>query len=510
MPLARSVAPTGVLPALFVVLLSAVSLAATPPPPPATQPAPEPASTPPTSQAVNPSPPESPTQPQPRGPTYNLLRWTDDFSYLEGPPDSYVKDVFDPIKWIPIGDKLRLSFGGEFRVRIESRTNMYLNQRDPTQDTLLLHRYFLHADIHYDNWARVFLQGINAMIEDRDGPPSPVEENRFDFQQAFVDLRILGPDVPLTLRIGRQELFYGVQRFVSPLDWSNDRRRFDGVKLFYEGEAWNVDAFWTRPLPIDLEDGLDHKPDQWDETSDFFGLYVTYKKIPYHVLDLYYFGLNNRGDLLNANGRIGDRTLHMIGSRLHGEIGPWYYDTELAGQFGTFAGDNIQAWAWAIDAGYTFLDVPWKPRLGAGFDFASGDRNPDDGQHQRFDHLYPLGHSWLGYIDITARENIVHGELSFSVKPRDNLAVRLAYHDFWLAQERDGLFNVGGALSRRDPDGGSGKHVGREVDLTIDWRVDRHQTVLLGWSHLWDGTFLNETGDAGQQDFIYAQYKVQF
>ena len=38
---------------------------------------------------------------------------------------------------------------------------------------------------------------------------------------------------------------YGKQRLVSPLDWANTRRTFEGVRLLTELSGWNVDLFLT-------------------------------------------------------------------------------------------------------------------------------------------------------------------------------------------------------------------------------------------------------------------------
>ena len=166
------------------------------------------------------------------GPKYLDLRYDEDFTYLDGEPDTFEADFFDPIKNIHLGEDWRLSLGGEMRMRLEAETNKSFGSREPAQDTFFLHRHLLHADLRYRNLFRVFVQGITAFDEDRDLPPRPTDENKWDLHQAFFDLRFLGENQPWTLRIGRQELRYGNERLVSPLDWVNTRRRFDAVKLF--------------------------------------------------------------------------------------------------------------------------------------------------------------------------------------------------------------------------------------------------------------------------------------
>lgn len=50
------------------------------------------------------------------GPNYLNLRYNEDFSYLGDPDGSYIKDPWDPIKWIPIGDDWHLMLGGQARL----------------------------------------------------------------------------------------------------------------------------------------------------------------------------------------------------------------------------------------------------------------------------------------------------------------------------------------------------------------------------------------------------------
>lgn len=462
-----------------------------------------------TPPAVEPVPDPQPPKPLP-GPKYKYLRFDDDFSYLDGPEGSYQEDFFDPIKNIRLGEDWRLSLGGEIRVRLEAETNKAFGAGRPTQDTFLLHRVFLHADLKYRNVARVFLQGVNAMIEDRDGMMLPIWENRFDFQQLFLDLRVLGEDVPLTFRVGRQELNYGKQRLVSAFDWANTRRRFDGVKLFWRGENLKVDAWWTHPVPVSLAERLNRKPDEYREEAQFYGLYSTYKIDSTHGVDGYFLALDDIGRRVNANGRAGDLTLFTLGSRFWGKTGPWDYETELAGQWGRWAGDSIQAWMFTIEGGYTFRECPWTPRIGVGYDYASGDDDPTDQNHQTFNQLFPLGHAYFGWADLVGRQNVHDARVHLTFKPHKKITAKVVMHALWLDEERDALYNAGGAATRRSPFALGGQEIGQELDLLVAWKIDTHQSMLFGYSHMWDGHFIKQTGASDDPDLFYVQYAFKF
>lgn len=439
-----------------------------------------------------------------RGPKYANLRFEEDFSYL-GEPADHTGDLWDPIKHIRLNDDWYVSIGGEFRFRWESETNKSFGSVDPTTDNFTIHRWLLHADFHYRDRFRLFVQGIGAFDEDRDLAPRAIDENRWDVQQLFFDVN-LGDDRAWTLRTGRQELLYGNERMVSPLDWANTRRRFDGVKLFTQGALWDVAMWWVRPVPVQRK-----QRDRFSEDFDFYGLYTTYKGIKNHGLDLYFLGIDDDGNPRNANFKVGDRDIYTLGARFWGKTATWDYETELAGQWGNWAGDTAQAWAWTIDGGYTFADVASRPRLGAGFDLATGDDNPFDSSVGTFDQLFPLGHKYFGFLDLIGRRNVNAANVNVSAWPvAKKLRAAAAFHTFWLNEKDDAVFAADGSAGRRDVTGRSGREIGHELDLTLLWKLDVHSSVLVGYSHFWVQDVIVNTGPSEDADLFYVQYKYTF
>lgn len=440
------------------------------------------------------------------GPKYMNLRWEEDFGYLDGAPDSYQGDFFDPVKNIRWGDDWRLSVGGEFRYRLEAETNKAFGATEPAQDTFHMFRYMLHADLKYGKLFRAFAQGIAAFDEERDLAPRGSDENRWDLHQLFFDVRVLGEDLPLTLRVGRQELQYGNQRYVSPLDWATVRRRFDGVKLFAKGKRLDADLWYAKPVVVQRK-----QRDRYNEDYDFYGAYVTFKGIPRHGVDAYFFASDKIGNGRNPNGKAGDESRFTLGSRFWGETAGFDYEAELAGQWGRWAGDTIQAWSWTIDGGYTFADMLWKPRLGAGFDWASGDEHPFDGKVGTFDQLFPLGHAFFGYLDLIGRQNVTAVNVNLSAWPVEKkVKAAMIYHTFWLNDNKDALYNAAGLPGRRDAAGNSGTEIGHELDVTLLWKLDVHSSLLLGYSHFWDSDFIIQTGVSEDADLFYVQYGFKF
>ena len=99
----------------------------------------------------------------------------------------------------------------------------------------------------------------------------------------------------------------------------------------------------------------------------------------------------------------------------------------------------------ATQVGYT-IPAPTRPRVHAGFDYASGDDDPTDGTIGTFNQLFPLAHKHLGFIDLVGRQNIsaVSGGVSFI--PARRLAVAVSGHHFSRATSTDALYNAGGGI----------------------------------------------------------------
>lgn len=430
-----------------------------------------------------------------------------DFRYLEQP--GHDKDFFDPVKRIHLGSDWLLSFGGSFWYRYMHETDSRLNAAGINNDYHLL-RTRLHADLWYQDQFRLFAEMLDARALGLDLPALAIDKNHTDMLNLFADVK-LGQfmDGLAYLRVGRQELLYGSQRLISTLDWANTRRTFQGVKTFWQTPAFNLDAFWVRPMVTEP-----NQFDNWDKDRNFVGLWGTYKAIPGQVLDLYYLSLiDNRivspANITQGNVLQGDSVLHTIGARWVGDYERILYELEGMYQFGKRSHLDISAFSIASGVGYQ-LPLPMNPQFWLRYDFASGDKNHRDGRSNTFNQLFPFGHYYFGYIDQVGRQNIHDFNAQFTLHPQPWVTFLGQYHRFYLANKRDYLYNAAGAGTIRDITGQSGSHVGDEIDFTINFHLSRHQDVLLGYSKLFTGEFLKNTRPGVSPDLFYAQYNFRF
>ena len=451
---------------------------------------------------------------KPAGPPspYKGVYYDNDFSYLDKPNNKY-HAFGDAWKRLEATDCSVLDLGGEFRLRYHLEHNLRGSNLTGRSDEFLLERTRLYANWEYDGFVRLYAEAIDANSDFEHFTPRTIEENRFDALNLFGDLLLTEDDgSKLWGRVGRQELLYGNERLVSPLDWSNTRRTFDGAKIFWRGEDWNVDGYWVRPVPFAQHVNSDVNFDAPDQSQEFMSLYATFKGIKDKTLDLYYFRYaeyNGPGTFFAPQ----DFNLNLFGGRWLAKSGDWLGELEGGYQFGEWGATNQSAGFFTAGLGRQFPDACWKPKLWLYYDFASGDANPNDGEHGTFNQLFPLGHKYFGYCDLVGRQNIHDLNLQLTTTPHKKLTFMVWYHIFHLDEARDALYNANGTAIRVDNTGAAGTDVGQELDLTLTWNVRPRADLLFGYSHFYQGDFVratNPVGVNGDVDFFYTQFNWRF
>ena len=295
---------------------------------------------------------------------------------------------------------------------------------------------------------------------------------------------------PAYVRVGRQELLFGSQRLISPLDWANTRRTFQGVRGFRQTEKLDFDLFWVQPVLANA-----NRFDSVDNNQNFAGAWATYRPKKGQAIDAYYLMLDNTNRVTQLGIPRGNFTRHTVGGRYAGNIDNFLFDTEAAMQFGEQNGRDVLAGMVTAGAGYNAKEAMWNPTLWAYYDYASGGGGTT-GTADTFHQLFPFGHYYLGWIDQVGRQNIHDLNFHLYLYPNKWLTTWLQFHSFWLADSRDALYNAGGNAIRRSVGGTAGTHVGEEVDVVLNFHLSKHTDLLTGYSHLWGGEFLRNTSSA--------------
>lgn len=450
--------------------------------------------------------PSSQTAPAPSlSPSYKQLRYEEDWSFLHDPTRR--TDVLDRIKYIPLGDKedWYLTIGGEVRLQYERFRNLGWGQAPEDDSGYLLQRYMLHADLHLGDHARVFFQIKSGLESGRTGGPRPVDEDKLDVHQAFVDVAFpFRAERPLVLRVGRQELLFGSARLIGPRDGPNVRLSFDGLRASLQAGAWRVDGFVAKP--VETRPGL--FDDASDHTRTFWGVYAVRPLAlpPNGNLDLYYLGIDRKQAQFDKG--TARETRHSIGVRLWGQRQAWDYNCESIYQMGKFGRGNIRARTAGSDIGYTLRSIRFRPRLGLKADIASGDRERSKHNLQTFNALFPRG-QYFGDAGLIGLANLMdlHPSVDFHIAER--LTVTGDWAFFWRESTRDGIYGNGINLLRSGQTSRA-RYIGSQPSLLLEWRATRHITFETSWAYFFAGQFLKETMPGRNLDYITARVTYKF
>jgi hypothetical protein len=415
-----------------------------------------------------------------------------DFTYLDDPNNTQF-DYADFLKRIHIGDNWLISTGGEIRDRYATIQNAQLYNKKPyagADDTFNLFRARVYADFWYRDDFRLFVEGITAYSSGQSIPMSSTDVEQNEFLNLFIEAKLfaLGEDNAY-VRVGRQEMLFGSQRLVSPSDWSNARRTFQGVRAYYHTDTIEEDIWVMNPVIPDPQ-----QISSIDDKQVFAGNYFKYRFNRDISMDMYYMYLENDNSVATGQGgAIGGYDVHTLGGRFIGEQNQFLWDFEGAVQAGKWSNQDIFASMGVAGVGYWFKNVPTSPTLWAYYDYASGTQNPSSNLHQTFNPLFPFGHTYFAGLDTIGRENIRDFHVEYASFVTDWFRVSGGYHALSLDSAKDALYSPSGSVVRQDTTGKSGTDVGQATQLNLQFHIDNHNVILLSWSHLYAGTFIKDT-----------------
>ena len=395
-------------------------------------------------------------------------------------------------------------------------------------DDYVLNQTRLWADADVNEHLRIFIQIQDARAFGVEGgtvgfatPPTVpgVANNRIDIHQGYFDIKKLF-DLPLTVRVGRQEIVWGDHRVIGNLVWSNQGRVFDGGRFMWDTDAIHAEAFAVK---TDEDGYLSYAVDGGGNSDEnvYAGMLAFKKLVPGALLELMYIQKNNQ-DQAAVPVAIRDNTIiHDFGVRIDGKLpnlNAVDYTLEAHGQTGDWGDLDQEAWAFAGRVGYTLKNVAWTPRIGFEYDFASGDDDQTDGDHETFENLYPTNH-WqgnYGFIDLVSWQNMHDFRTNLKVNPTNKLMVQVDYHYFLLDEEEDGWYNAAGALVAARPAApaagfaSNDDNLAQEVDLTVSYQLYKNVGILAGYSWFTPEDWIEDTIGDFDTSWGYLQTTVTF
>ena len=398
----------------------------------------------------------------------------------------------------------RLDIGGDFRTRFHRERGIRglgLTGRD---DDFWLTRYRLYADYDLNQNIRLFGEYLYADSGGENFNNRPIEENRNEIQNLFVDLRF--PEVEsgsFSMRLGRQELLFGAQRLVSPLDWANTRRTFQGGRATFKRGKMKLDAFLVNP--VNRIAANESKIDDANGDVVFFGSYASFKQTDGTLLDFYFLGLDNNA--LSFDNQ-------TIGGRIAGNTEHYLFEAEGGFQFGTNSDGS------GHDAGFLTCGIGKRldylrpgSKIWFWYDWASGGDESFVGRgDDSFDHLFPLAHKYLGLADLYGRRNINDANLQLIWPMLDRRFKFLVWYHYLFLHEKTTPYGVTLVPFNTTALAGD-RELGHELDLVFTFAPNPRNRLVLGYSHFFAGKYYNTTPGVPSTDdgnFFFSEYQIRF
>ncbi len=403
----------------------------------------------------------------------------------------------------------------QVRYRLESKDNFDFSDTREDRDVYHLIRTRVGIDYTPIKQVEVYAQLQDSRVEGIEDYSKTTLAHFMDIRQLYFSLKdLIEPQgiLPHTkLTFGRQSLQFGSGRLIGDPDWSNIGQTFDAGRL---GLAWDkpnvkTDIFFgsltANKTPREGNDFYDRFSK--DSIGGYYTVWGVDKKL---TVEQYLINRKTNKNISfgpSGSAELDEYTMggRIVAKELHG----FDYELEMAGQWGDFNDKDIAAMMTVALVGYTF-DIPWKPRLGFEFDYASGDTNSSDATRNTFDNLYPANHAFYGYMDFVGLQNLNDYRYSLSVNPTDKLKVTTDLHFIYLDTVKDSFYSAARGVTRTSSGIGINSHVGNELDLWASYKICPYASVVVGYSRLFAGKYLAQTGANDDADFGYTQLTFNF
>lgn len=410
------------------------------------------------------------------------------------------REPFDALKYIPLSEhdsRTYLSLGINIRERFETNdTNFGIAGN--RQDEYLLSRTEAHADLRVAGQLQVFFQLQSDIAPGKDRL-TPVDQDRLSIEQGFVALSEPCGHGRVLVRIGRLEIAFDLQRFLSTRDGPNVRQSFDGVAVAYTQGPWRVNALYTHPVQNRDASSFD---DYSGPRLSFDLLRLERELTAASSLSAYVGQF--RQDEVRFPSASGNERRDLAEARLTGVSGRFDWDAEVMSQTGRIGLQSIHAWATGVVIGQTFGSSTIRPRVSLQFDAASGDKSPTDHQLNTFNSLFPSGYYFTnaGY---TTYANLAHVKAAVSMSPMANLKLSAGTGVEWRATVADAIYTLPNVPVPGTAGRGS-HYVGTYGQFRADCSVTPHVALALEYVHFSVGATLISTG-GHDTDYLAAEVR---
>lgn len=307
------------------------------------------------------------------------------------------------------------------------------------------------------------------------------------------------------VRLGRQEVNYGTERFLGALDWLSNARSFDGARLHLTPSAKiEFDAFGA------ITRGPNRFVDPMMVSHSTFGDYFAAAQLAYLVspalrLEANYFYRHDGATaaLPTRERDIHSPTVHATGNY---QNGLFRYDVEATVQTGQTNTGRHLAYAFAGDF-WARLGGAGRPTLDGGATYSTGtssNRHVDE-----LENFFPTNHKFYGFMDLFGLRNVIEGHIGVSHRfTHPNLTIAARGFEFWeQTTNANSRWSSATGTTLGTGQGGS-RHMGSEVDLWATYKPFEFLALTGGYSLFAPGSAASAMGHGETQHWMWLQVDV--
>jgi Alginate export len=397
-----------------------------------------------------------------------------------------------------------LSLDGQVRLRTEDFTSYeYISGNQRIYE---LTREYGGLAVRPTSYLTGYMQFIDAHALGL--PVSSVASNMrdvFDLRQGYLELH----HDNIRLYAGRKELLFGNERVVGISDWTNVSRTFDGFFGHFgdRTDKNSVDAFSTSVVAI--------HPTSLDKHGaglTFSGVYGTIGSwIPNTTVTPFVL-VKAFPRVKSQQGIYGSEVETTFGAEADGRL-PVGFDYDVLGdlQRGSYSNDSIHAGAGIAKVAYLFKFVPWKPRLGGEYDYATGNPHQNPNRISTYDQQYPSDHNAFGLFDLFGFQNITQRRVNLDLGPTKNLTLLIQGEALGVASRFDSVYNSAeGVIVQAPSQGFATTSIGDGFDASAKYVFHKYWVVNTGVGHFFPGSLMSANAHGAPLTYLFFGITYRF
>jgi hypothetical protein len=289
------------------------------------------------------------------------------------------------------------------------------------------------------------------------------------------------------------------QRLLGTFGFSDVLRTMDGLHYVYSGGPWNFTAVSAIP-----DRGV-FQVDGWgwvDTPITYVALtkQATFResRAEWRLFGLYYH--DDRAVIKTDNRSPAAKAADLRSIDIGTYGGHFIMSTPTAaGTFDLLGWGVLQSGRWGLltqRSGAASLEAGWQPHfaspvrpwLRGGFDYSSGDGNPNDGTHGTFFAVLPTPRVYARFPFFNSMNNS-DAFVEVMLRPSKDLTLRSDVHDLWLSNSKDLWYTGGGAFqpwtfgfSGRPSNGNNGLATLYDISADYKWRYGISLGLYFGYA----------------------------